>query len=188
MKLANRRIRLRSRRLRVSPSRRCSCARPGFRESRQATTSASRQASTASRSSIPVGAERSSIERAFSSRSGARRRRSTRTRARFATPKRLRQSLRAPSSSIRRRSSSSSPTGRAASCTSPARPTPERAKILKEAGIVGLSFVSEEQRFYPLNHVASQVVGYAGTDNHGLAGLELGLEVAALGQAGQARR
>ena len=53
---------------------------------------------------------------------------------------------------------------------------PKRAAILKQAGIPGLSFVSEEQRVYPLSHVAAQVVGYAGTDNHGLAGLELGLE------------
>ncbi len=61
----------------------------------------------------------------------------------------------------------------------------ERAAILKKAGIVGLSFVSEEQRFYPLNHVASQVVGYAGTDNHGLAGLELGLESLLSGKPGR---
>ena len=53
---------------------------------------------------------------------------------------------------------------------------PKRAAILKRAGLPGLSFVSEEQRVYPLSHVAAQVVGYAGTDNHGLAGLELGLE------------
>jgi cell division protein FtsI (penicillin-binding protein 3) len=53
---------------------------------------------------------------------------------------------------------------------------PEQVKILKEKGIVGLGYTDEEQRVYPLGHVASQVVGYAGTDNHGLAGLELGLE------------
>jgi cell division protein FtsI (penicillin-binding protein 3) len=53
---------------------------------------------------------------------------------------------------------------------------PARVKILKEKGIVGLGYTDEEQRVYPLGHVASQVVGYAGTDNHGLAGLELGLE------------
>jgi cell division protein FtsI (penicillin-binding protein 3) len=53
---------------------------------------------------------------------------------------------------------------------------PAQVKILKEKGIVGLGYTDEEQRVYPLGHVASQVVGYAGTDNHGLAGLELGLE------------
>jgi cell division protein FtsI (penicillin-binding protein 3) len=61
---------------------------------------------------------------------------------------------------------------------------PERVKIIKQAGIVGLGFVNEEQRFYPLNHVASQVVGYAGTDNHGLAGLELGLDDKLSGKPG----
>jgi len=53
---------------------------------------------------------------------------------------------------------------------------PERVAILKKQRILGLGFTDEEQRVYPLGHVASQVVGYAGTDNHGLAGLELGLE------------
>jgi cell division protein FtsI (penicillin-binding protein 3)/stage V sporulation protein D (sporulation-specific penicillin-binding protein) len=62
---------------------------------------------------------------------------------------------------------------------------PARAKILKEADIVGLGFVNEEQRVYPLYHVASQVVGYAGTDNHGLAGLELGLEGLLSGKPGE---
>jgi cell division protein FtsI/penicillin-binding protein 2 len=61
---------------------------------------------------------------------------------------------------------------------------PERAAILKKAGIVGLGFVDEEQRRYPLYHVAAQVVGYAGTDNHGLAGLELGLESKLAGKPG----
>jgi cell division protein FtsI (penicillin-binding protein 3) len=61
---------------------------------------------------------------------------------------------------------------------------PERAKIIQKAGILGLGFVDEEQRFYPLNHVAAQVVGYAGTDNHGLAGLELGLEDKLSGKPG----
>jgi cell division protein FtsI (penicillin-binding protein 3) len=61
---------------------------------------------------------------------------------------------------------------------------PERAKIIKKAGIFGLGFVNEEQRFYPLNHVAAQVIGYAGTDNHGLAGLELGLEGTLSGKEG----
>jgi cell division protein FtsI (penicillin-binding protein 3) len=61
---------------------------------------------------------------------------------------------------------------------------PERAAILKRAGIVGLGFTSEEQRVYPLGHVAAQVVGYAGTDNHGLAGLELGLDKKLAGKPG----
>jgi cell division protein FtsI (penicillin-binding protein 3) len=62
---------------------------------------------------------------------------------------------------------------------------PARVAILKRAGIAGLGFVSEEQRVYPLKHVAAQVVGYAGTDNHGLAGLELGLEGKLAGKPGR---
>ncbi|HEV8603124.1 MAG TPA: penicillin-binding protein 2 [Gaiellaceae bacterium] len=61
---------------------------------------------------------------------------------------------------------------------------PTRAAALKRMGIVGLGFIPEEQRVYPLNHVAAQVVGYAGTDNHGLAGLELGLERKLSGKPG----
>ena len=61
---------------------------------------------------------------------------------------------------------------------------PLEAAQLKKLGIVGLGFVNEEQRIYPLNQVASQVVGYAGTDNHGLAGLELGLENKLSGKPG----
>jgi len=61
---------------------------------------------------------------------------------------------------------------------------PVRVAILKKKGIVGLGYTNEEQRVYPLGHVASQVVGYAGTDNRGLAGLELGLEGVLSGKDG----
>src|SRR6266508_4412654 len=61
---------------------------------------------------------------------------------------------------------------------------PTRAAVLKRMGIVGLGFIPEEKRVYPLNHVAAQVVGYAGTDNHGLAGVELGLERKLSGKPG----
>src|SRR5262245_13006036 len=61
---------------------------------------------------------------------------------------------------------------------------PNRAAILEQKGIVGLGFSDEEQRVYPLTHVAAQVLGYAGTDNRGLAGLELGLEKILAGKAG----
>ena len=61
---------------------------------------------------------------------------------------------------------------------------PARVEILKKAHILGLGFTDEEQRVYPLDQVASQVVGYAGTDNHGLAGLELGLEHTLSGKPG----
>jgi cell division protein FtsI (penicillin-binding protein 3) len=53
---------------------------------------------------------------------------------------------------------------------------PERAATLERRGIVGLGFYAEERRNYPQRGVAAEVVGYAGVDNRGLAGLELQLE------------
>ena len=37
----------------------------------------------------------------------------------------------------------------------------------------GLSFIKENKRFYPNNHLASHIVGFTGVDNYGLEGLEL---------------
>jgi cell division protein FtsI (penicillin-binding protein 3) len=62
---------------------------------------------------------------------------------------------------------------------------PKRAKLLEEQKIGGLGFVPEEQRVYPQGRVAAQVLGYAGTDNSGLAGLELSLDGTLRGRAGR---
>jgi cell division protein FtsI (penicillin-binding protein 3) len=62
---------------------------------------------------------------------------------------------------------------------------PKRAKLLEEQQIDGLGFVPEEQRVYPQGRVAAQVLGYAGTDNRGLAGLELALDGTLRGRAGK---
>ncbi|MBA2614515.1 MAG: penicillin-binding protein 2 [Actinobacteria bacterium] len=51
-----------------------------------------------------------------------------------------------------------------------------KAESLRRQEIVGLGFYPEERRSYPLGTVASEIVGYAGVDNRGLAGLELGLD------------
>ncbi len=61
---------------------------------------------------------------------------------------------------------------------------PERAAALERRGIVGLGFYDEERRNYPQRGVAAEVVGYAGVDNHGLAGLELRLERVLRGENG----
>ncbi|MDQ3893588.1 MAG: penicillin-binding protein 2 [Actinomycetota bacterium] len=53
---------------------------------------------------------------------------------------------------------------------------PERAARLARRKLAGLGFYSEERRSYPQGSLAAQVLGYAGTDNHGLAGLELELD------------
>jgi cell division protein FtsI (penicillin-binding protein 3) len=64
---------------------------------------------------------------------------------------------------------------------------PERARTLKERGITGIFFTSEERRTYPQGRIASQVLGYAGLDNKGLAGLELQLDRPLAGRAGHER-
>jgi cell division protein FtsI (penicillin-binding protein 3) len=61
---------------------------------------------------------------------------------------------------------------------------PEKAAVLERRGIVGLGFYPEERRDYPQRGVAAEVVGYAGVDNRGLAGLELELEHVLRGQGG----
>jgi cell division protein FtsI/penicillin-binding protein 2 len=53
---------------------------------------------------------------------------------------------------------------------------PEKAKALEAQKLAGLGFLPEERRVYPQGGVAAQVLGYAGLDNRGLAGLELQLD------------
>jgi cell division protein FtsI/penicillin-binding protein 2 len=49
------------------------------------------------------------------------------------------------------------------------------AKFVKR-GFDGVNVYSEERRAYPQHSVAASVLGYAGTDNQGIAGLEYGLD------------
>ena len=53
---------------------------------------------------------------------------------------------------------------------------PDKAELLERQHIVGLGFLREERRAYPQRSIGSEVVGYAGIDNKGLAGLELELD------------
>jgi cell division protein FtsI/penicillin-binding protein 2 len=48
----------------------------------------------------------------------------------------------------------------------------DRGKQLQKMHIEGLDFVEESTRAYPRKFVASQLLGYVGTDNTGLSGLE----------------
>ena len=61
---------------------------------------------------------------------------------------------------------------------------PDLADALKAQELTGIGFVSEERRVYPQRRVASEVVGYAGTENRGLSGLELQLDDELAGQGG----
>ena len=64
---------------------------------------------------------------------------------------------------------------------------PALAAKLARTGLPGLGFYAEERRFYPQLNLASQVLGYAGVDNRGLAGLELGLDRLLAGRPGRER-
>jgi cell division protein FtsI (penicillin-binding protein 3) len=62
---------------------------------------------------------------------------------------------------------------------------PEKAQALQSEHIVGLGFYPEEKRIYPQGRVGASVVGYAGVDNRGLAGLELSLDRGLTGKDGE---
>ncbi|MFL6194938.1 MAG: peptidoglycan D,D-transpeptidase FtsI family protein [Thermoanaerobaculia bacterium] len=50
---------------------------------------------------------------------------------------------------------------------------PPVADKVRELELPGLYFLPESKRYYPMAELAAQVLGYVGTDNHGLSGLEL---------------
>ena len=58
---------------------------------------------------------------------------------------------------------------------------------LRRQGLPGINSYAEERRFYPQFSLASQVLGYAGVDNRGLAGLELSLDKELAGRPGRER-
>jgi cell division protein FtsI/penicillin-binding protein 2 len=62
---------------------------------------------------------------------------------------------------------------------------PKRAASLERRNLAGLGFYHEEKRVYPQGSVAAQLLGYAGIDNRGLAGIELGLDRLLAGRAGR---
>lgn len=51
--------------------------------------------------------------------------------------------------------------------------SPAESEKVKALKIKGVEFIKEPKRVYPNNSLASQIVGYAGTDDRGLEGLEL---------------
>jgi len=62
---------------------------------------------------------------------------------------------------------------------------PKRADALKALDLTGLGFYPEERRVYPQGSVASHVLGFAGVDNRGLAGLELAFDNTLGGRKGR---
>jgi cell division protein FtsI (penicillin-binding protein 3) len=64
------------------------------------------------------------------------------------------------------------------------RADPVKAAALEKQKVPGLGFYREEKRAYPQDRIAAQVLGFAGTDNHGLEGLERSLDRTLAGHAG----
>jgi cell division protein FtsI (penicillin-binding protein 3) len=62
---------------------------------------------------------------------------------------------------------------------------PAEAAKLERRDLAGVGFYSEERRRYPQAGVAAQVLGFAGDDNDGLAGLELSLDDVLRGEPGK---
>ena len=77
---------------------------------------------------------------------------------------------------------------RARSCTSPRKVDDgDRAKVRK-LDLTGISYRPESKRFYPADTLAGPVIGFVGTDNNGLGGLEYALREDAARQARAACR
>ncbi len=58
---------------------------------------------------------------------------------------------------------------------------------VKKLRLNGLSYIPESKRFYPSGLLAAPVLGFVGTDDYGLAGLESFYEKSLRGRAGEAR-
>jgi cell division protein FtsI/penicillin-binding protein 2 len=58
------------------------------------------------------------------------------------------------------------------------------AAALRRLRLPGIHFVAESKRYYPMRELASPVLGYVGTDNHGLAGVELIYDAVITGKPG----
>lgn len=65
------------------------------------------------------------------------------------------------------------------------RVTPEVSARVKALPLKGIYFQKEFQRFYPDNQIAAQVLGYVGTDDTGLGGLEQKFEPQLHGVSGR---
>jgi cell division protein FtsI/penicillin-binding protein 2 len=61
---------------------------------------------------------------------------------------------------------------------------PEQAAAFVKRGFAGVSVYAEERRWYPQHTVGAPVLGYAGVDNQGIAGLEYGLDKLLRGRPG----
>ena len=62
---------------------------------------------------------------------------------------------------------------------------PPVARAVQALKLPGIYFLEESKRYYPMRELAASVLGYVGTDNHGLAGLEAAYDRVVAGKAGR---
>ena len=62
---------------------------------------------------------------------------------------------------------------------------PPAARAVRALEIPGIYFLEESKRYYPMRALAAQVLGYVGTDNQGLAGLEAMYDRVVAGKPGR---
>ncbi|MBP7215702.1 MAG: penicillin-binding protein [Candidatus Omnitrophica bacterium] len=64
--------------------------------------------------------------------------------------------------------------------------TPQQSDAIRNLKLKGLGFIKESKRCYPNGYLTSQVIGFAGLDNKGLEGLEMGYDKYLRGEPGYA--
>lgn len=64
--------------------------------------------------------------------------------------------------------------------------SPEVAEEIEALGLAGIGLEKESKRYYPQGSLAAQAIGYVGTDNVGLSGLELEYDSDLAGVKGEA--
>ena len=60
---------------------------------------------------------------------------------------------------------------------------PGTARAVRDLGLPGIGFVTENRRYYPKKDLLSQVLGYVGLDNAGMSGIEYGFDSEMRGRA-----
>ncbi len=64
--------------------------------------------------------------------------------------------------------------------------SPEVAEEIESLGLAGIGLEKESKRLYPQGSLAAHVIGYVGTDNVGLSGIELQYDALLAGEKGEA--
>ncbi len=63
--------------------------------------------------------------------------------------------------------------------------SPDEARNVAALNLEGIGFIKENRRYYPKKELAAHVIGYAGVENVGLAGIESAFDAQIRGRAGR---